>query len=287
PVWLYSEPVNEDSGGDTLCFTYPETEINAFLDSLFCNYRNAIENNFGDALDRELEEFDDISDISREELLKLFFFHKLFTCSSCIDGNNTGIWQIPYFWHWVEPNPRYEIVLLPDSLRLNEIKPSAEYNAYKTFADIDRTALLFLNDLFSDDREYYHPLCGKFKTFGWCSEREMAFNIILKLYGYECKIVASGNHSWSEFYGNYKYSDDKAVRLVIEIDNTFDVFRIQKCPENFKLADWQKKQGTSDLAKWYNDKANDSDVLNKFNTFEISSDRITELDEMVREYFQD
>ena len=282
---LFSEQLYEISETGLISQAYPEMGIISFFDRLYQDYQNAIEEKFGDDLDLELLEFDDIGETNREELLKLYFFHKLFTCSSCIDGNNTGILQIPYFWHWVKPNPRYEIVLLPDSLCLTEIKPPAEYDLFKTFADIDRTPLLFLNDLFSDNVEYYHPDCGNFKTFGWCSEREMAFNIILKLYGYECKVVASGNHSWSEFYASYKHSEAETIRLVIEIDNTFDGFRIRKFPLNFSLSEWKKEQGTSNLAKWYNDKANDSDVLNKFKTLRISTNRATELNEMVRKYF--
>ncbi len=262
-----------------------ELSIKAFLDCLFINYQIEIEKKFSDELDSELQDFKDISETCREELLKLYFWHKLFTCSEAVDGNNTGIWQILYFWHYVKPNPRYEIVLLPDSLYLNEIKPPVGYSIYKTFADIDRSPLIYLNDLFSDSKGYYHPLCGKFKTFGWCSEREMAFNMILKLYGYECKVVASGDHSWSEFYGKYKSSDAKEINLIIKIDNTFDGFRIKECPANFKLQEWKTSQGTSDYAKWYNDKANDSEVLNKFKTLKISPARITELDEMIREYF--
>jgi hypothetical protein len=154
-----------------------------------------------------LQDIDDITEAGREELLKFYFWHKLFTCSDSVDGNNTGIWQIPYFWHYQEPNQRYKIVMLPDSLKLNKIKPPTGYSAYKTHADIDRSPLIYLHDLFSNSAEYYHPLCSKFKTFGWCSEREMAFNMILKLYGYECKVYVSPPHSWSEVYGKFISSE--------------------------------------------------------------------------------
>ena len=40
----------------------------------------------------------------------LKFLHELFTNTSASNFNASGVLEIPYFWHWVEPNPRDDIV---------------------------------------------------------------------------------------------------------------------------------------------------------------------------------
>ena len=62
------------------------------------------------------------------------------------------------------------------------------YKKYKSAADADRRPYLYLKDLVSKKNKYYHPECSGFYTFGWCSEREMAFNCLLAIMGYKCKI---------------------------------------------------------------------------------------------------
>jgi len=127
------------------------------------------------------------------------FLHKFFTCQNASNGSRGGIINIPYYWHWVTPNPRYEIFLNNSNKKLSEVRPPEEFSKYKSFADIDRTPYLFLSELFLDSPKYYSSLCDTFSTFGWCSEREMAFVSLLDILGYKGKVIAENNHSWSEF----------------------------------------------------------------------------------------
>ena len=64
---------------------------------------------------------------TRETFLRVYFLHDLLTTVSAINCARGGFLKIPYFWHWVEPNPRHAIVFLPDSVRLSETPPPAHY----------------------------------------------------------------------------------------------------------------------------------------------------------------
>jgi len=184
----------------------------------------------------------------------LNILHKIFTCRSASNCSKGEILNIPYMWHWTTPNPRYEIYFTDTQQLLKKTKPPKEFAKYGSFADIDRTPYLFLSDLFTENPRYYSASCDTFSTFGWCSEREMAFVALTKLLNYESKVVASGNHSWSEIILKMKNDNGKYQNYKVTIDNTFDNFDFRKIPEN-EIAGWKQDLGKSDIEKWYNRKA--------------------------------
>src|SRR5690606_2732979 len=66
-----------------------------------------------------------------------------------------GLWQIPYMWNW--EGSRKSITKHGTPIR-----------------EQDRTPLIFFKDLV-DTVAFEGPVGQRFYTFGWCSEREMAF----------------------------------------------------------------------------------------------------------------
>lgn len=221
----------------------------------------------------------DSSDTTNDTLYhKLWFMHDLLKCNSATDCAMGGMLRIPYFWHWITPNPRHEILALPDSVKLSSIKPPAEFNLYKTFADIDRPPSLFLKDLVTDEPSYYHSLCGEFCTFGWCGEREVSFALLLSLQGYSCKIVQSNNHVWTEVWINFHQPGGGTVPVVFKVDNTFDSFSTCK-PVTAKL-EWQKDYGNHRDAKRYNRIASSNTQVGAVKNISVSQkaqERIREL----------
>lgn len=153
---------------------------------------------------------------------QISFYHDLFTGHGASDCARGGILQIPYFWHWIEPNPRYEIMRLPDSILLNTVPPPPQFSRYETFADIDRVPSLFLSDLVKQQPGYTHPDCGDFFTFGWCSEREMALTSLLTTLGFSCKIRQAGIHVWTEVRSQFAATDSASIAIIARVDNTFD-----------------------------------------------------------------
>ena len=259
----------------------PESQITSYLDSLYQKYHTNIDSSYGKTIDAMLSKVDNDSPETRELILKYYFWHKLFTSSNSENGNNIGIWQIPYFWHWINPNPRCAIYLMPDSTSLDKVKPPSAFSQYKSFAYIDRSPYLYLYDLFCSDTEYYHTTCGRFRTFGWCSEREMAFNAILNLSNVNCKIYVSANHSWSEIY--YKNEDDPI--LLIKIDNTYDRFRIRKAASDLTMQAWKKNIGNGDFTAGYNKQTNNKTELKKLKDLEISEEIAGYLENLIKDHF--
>ncbi len=179
------------------------------------------------------------------------FVHELMTGSSATDCAVGGILRIPYFWHWVNPNPRYSIVRLPDSISLADVDPPAQAGQYKSLADIDRTPVIYLSDLVTVQPGYSHPGCGDFHTFGWCSEREMAFCTLMKTLGYRCKTTQSGIHTWSEVLLTFMDFDSNKVCLQCQVDNTFNMIGWKLVPDS-ALADWEQEVGDRTQIEWYN-----------------------------------
>lgn len=192
------------------------------------------------------------NDANIHRFMFLYFLHDCFTGVNATDYSSGGFFKIPYFWHWVNPNPRHTIILLPDSIFLNQIESPREFAKYKSFADIDRVASLFLSDLVSVEPNYYHKNCGQFYTFGWCSEREMSFVLLLSIYGYEGKIKQSGIHTWSEFWIPFDGADGSQIILISNVDNTFDNITWDVPASDQTKEQWANDFGTGEQIEWYN-----------------------------------
>ena len=78
---------------------------------------------------------------------------------------------------------------------MKDTKSHNDFLKYRSYDDIDRTPYLFLSDIVDKDLKYYSESCDTFSTFGWCSEREMAFVALITLLDFEAKVVSEGNHS--------------------------------------------------------------------------------------------
>jgi hypothetical protein len=214
----------------------------------------------------------------------LSFLHKFFTCQNAGNGSRGGIINIPYYWHWVNPNPRHEIILNTFNIKLNDVKPPTEFSKYKSFADIDRTPFLFLSELFLDKPKYYSTLCDTFSTFGWCSEREMAFVCLLDILGYKGKVIAENNHSWSEFIIPMNNNKKETQQFKVTVDNTFDLMDWNKISSN-EVNLWNAYQGQSKQANWYNLKAHSEKEKEQISLFPISNIAIKRIEHDLVEYF--
>ncbi len=186
---------------------------------------------------------------------KIKIMHLLFTSKNASNGSVGEILKIPYLWHWIQPNPRHEIIFLSTRKYLKETKPPLEFSKYSSYADIDRTPYLFLRDLVEDKVKFFsNQINDSFSTFGWCSEREMAFVSLMSLMNFKGKVVAEGNHSWSEFIVTMKNSYGENKNFKVKVDNTFDILNWEFINEN-KILSWEKYVGNTNLSNWYNNKA--------------------------------
>lgn len=198
----------------------------------------------------------------------LYIIHSLFTSNSAYNGSRGSILNIPYLWHWVKPNPRHTITYIPKNKPLKTIKPTQGFGKYGSFADIDRTPFLFLSDMLSEQPNYYKEGIDTFSTFGWCSEREMAYVALLSTLGYEAKVVTSGTHSWTEVVKQLVNDKDKMQWFKFKVDSTFNHFNISAISDT-QLKSWRANMGSIAIEKWYNKKALSSSEHQKIKNYVV------------------
>jgi hypothetical protein len=207
--------------------------------------------------------------------LEIKLLHDLLTAQGAVNGNTGNILNIPYFWHWINPNPRHSIHSLKSKKALNTIKPPAGYGKYATHADIDRTPGLFWSELFSSETLYYHELCDTFNTFGWCSEREMAYVCMMEILGHSGEIIVSGNHSWSEIESEFVKADHQKKKIKLSVDNTFNGFA------------WNQAIGNKTMGpttKWYNEKASSETEKTKVKSVIVSPQVASDIEKNLIRY---
>ena len=241
----------KDKQYNTKTYNYKETNLPDFFQQLIKNHQA----NFHRLDSADYSEFvkrhglDQENQENRKTFYTLKILHLLFTSKNATNKSRGEIISIPYFWHWVTPNPRYEIIYKETNEKLSQVKTPKNFSKYKSYADIDRIPSLFLADLVSETPKYNHPLLGDFKTFGWCSEREMAFICLLKTLNIEGKVVTKGNHSWSECIVRFK-KDQIYESFKVRIDNTFDQMKWEKATiTSIKQVLTKKNDG---MGGWYN-----------------------------------
>lgn len=187
------------------------------------------------------------------------FLHDLFTCSGPLDCVRGGILDIPYMWHWIDPNPRHAIRRVQTGTLLVEETPPERFARYRSFADVDRVPSLYFADLVTETPQYEHPSCGSMYTFGWCSEREMAFCLLAQLFELDGWIQQVGNHVWSMFPIEWQTRSGDRKRVILRVDNTYDQFGWREYPGDQSLEAWIARITVTPDQRWYNAQAHDAD----------------------------
>ena len=214
---------------------------------------------------------------------KLRILNDILSSENASNYSTGKILKIPYMWHWINPNPRHAIILKEKKITLNTVKPGIGFKNYKSFADIDRTPFLYLSELFTETEKYTSTSCESFATFGWCSEREMAFNCLLDAMQFTSKVYTEGNHCWSEVLLNFTTSTNSKKSFVIKIDNTFHEFIIKEITSK-NIANWKTNVGNSTQAKWYNSTAHSQNEKNKLLAFNPSKKAMLRIENAIFNY---
>jgi hypothetical protein len=230
--------------------------LDAFFAELYQNNVSDFKKAYGKGYLSFCEDYNINSDdpANQEKYFKLLFYNKMLTTTNSVDCTKGGMLKIPYFWHWIDPNPRHRIIDNESGTLLVDKSPPERYSLYKSHADIDRTPYIYLKDLVSEKPGYRHPDCSEFYTFGWCSEREMAYSLLIGLYGFKSKIVQKGIHVTSNVWVTFTTRSGKKATLMAIVDNTYDVL-VWKKVKRIAFDSWYKDMGTIKMVKWYNKKA--------------------------------
>ncbi len=250
----------------------------SFLTQEAAAHRARLEQHFGAPLKAHLNEVGVDATLCDTLLLPLFL-HKLLTTSDAIDGVRSGILQVPYFWHWCTPNPRHALLYRPTGAPLQSVKPPAGFSKYKSYADVDRTPRLYLANLFADSALFESPEHGQFYSFGWCSEREMSYALLMRLLGYECKVYQEGIHVWSELL-----IQRGTARVIVRVDNTFESFSV--APLAVSAAAWRKDLGKGAQVGWYNRKVQGQAEQAVVKALVVGESRQRQIRELVESFYE-
>lgn len=200
---------------------------------------------------------------------KLVYMHMLLTCHYSVDGDTSGGFGIPYFWNYTNHNPRLNIINIKKGKTLAQLPSSAG----GTMATLDRTPVIFWADFLSDEPQYSYEHISTFYTFGWCSEREMAFKAWLSAVAIKSTIGIKADHVWTEVElpglpGNLFF-----------IDNTFNRFEMLPLNKKPPLEVGNRYIG------WYNQQGSDKAIIKKLTSLTISPKRAAYLQHQILTYF--
>ena len=200
---------------------------------------------------------------------KVAYMHMLMTCYYSVDGDTSGGFGIPYFWNYTNHNPRENIINLRKGKTLKEL-PSA---GGSSMATLDRTPLIFWGDFMTEEPTYSYEHISAFYTFGWCSEREMAFKAWLGLVGIKSTMGIRTDHVWMEV------ELPSMPGYFLFIDNTFNRFEVWPMSKRPKLEVGNK------YITWYNQQGADKNIQLKLKNMVISPKRAAVLEHQIINYF--
>jgi hypothetical protein len=200
---------------------------------------------------------------------RLAYMHLLLTCYYSVDGDTSGGFGIPYFWNYTNHNPRENITNIRKGKTLKQIPVSAS----ATMATLDRTPVIFWSDFMTDEPQYSYGEISSFYSFGWCSEREMAFKAWLNVAGIKSTIGIKADHVWTEV------GLPGLPGYFIFIDNTFNRFEVRPISKKPPLEIGNK------YITWYNQQGSDKIIQKKLESLVISPKRASYIQKQILTYF--
>ncbi|MCE2790377.1 MAG: hypothetical protein LW630_10750 [Saprospiraceae bacterium] len=214
---------------------------------------------------------------NQKKYATLGLLHRMMTSSSPANCSMEGALQIPYYWHWGNSRPRNEIVWTETGQTLLQVRPPAGFNRYQCLADIDRTPILFWKDLLTLKPRYFTPDCDSFYTFGWCSEREMAYQAFLRAINFLpsqesqsfARIIVEGAHSWSEVAVKLNTVSGQEAWFLVSVDNTYGTIKWTPADAG-GIAALRSRQGLTKEDRWYNQQAKAALKIQTLQSLQVS-----------------
>jgi hypothetical protein len=203
---------------------------------------------------------------------KLAYMHLLLTCYYSVDGDTSGGFGIPYFWNYTNHNPRENIINIKKGKNLKQI-PAYPGSGGASMATLDRTPFIFWNDFMTDEPQYSWGHISAFYSFGWCSEREMAYKAWLAVLGIKSTIGIKADHVWTEV------ELPGLPGYFLFIDNTFNRFEVWPVNKKPPLEVGNK------YITWYNQQGSDKAIQKKLSALTISPKRAADLEKQIVTYF--
>ena len=204
---------------------------------------------------------------------KILYMHLLLSSNFATNGDTFGAFQIPFFWNYTDPNPRDSIFHKKRGRTLCKLPPPYEMPGYLSLASVDRVPTVFWGDFVTDEPKYSWDYLQGFYTFGWCSEREMAFKAWLGIEGIQGDICFKDNHVWTEVVL------PSLPDYMLFIDNSLNRFEMRPISKRTKPVVGDKYLG------WYNQNGANKITQKKLSLLAISHKRAVGLGQQIVSFF--
>jgi hypothetical protein len=251
-----------------------QSKFFAFIDSLLLQKEiqqsSVLQSTVTNALPKTFDS--ELSEAAKAKINRVAYYHLLLTSRGARDANTYGALQLPYFWNYGEENTRDSIYSTEQNKPLRKLPPPKGFEKYQSYASVDRTPVLFWTDAAFDHAKYQY-MGTKFYSFGWCSEREMAFKAWLNLQGIKSTICFSGIHVWNEV------ELPELPDYYIKADNTFNEFTL------LPKKDMPKRDANDKYLNWYNLQGAGVTVKNQLRLLTVSTHRAKEIEDAVKLFF--
>jgi hypothetical protein len=113
----------------------------------------------------------------------------------------------------------------------------------------------------------------------------MAFTALMTLLNYESKVVAEGNHSWSELHIPMKLTNGTLQSFRVRVDNTFDDTKWFIINQD-EVSEWKKYYGNTNQCAWYNKKAKSDLELKRIKNHIASNESMEKIEKGVVQYLK-
>jgi hypothetical protein len=204
---------------------------------------------------------------------KLLYMHLLLSSNYATNGDTFGGFGIPFFWNYTDPNPRDSIYHKKRGRNLCKLPPPYEMPGYLSLASVDRVPTIFWGDFVTETPKYSWDFLPGFYSFGWCSEREMAFKAWLGIEGIPSEICFKENHVWTEVVL------PSLPGYFILIDNSLNRFELHAISRR------TPPQPDDRFLRWYNQNGANKITQAKLKLLTISPRRATELGQQITGFF--
>jgi len=226
---------------------------------------------------------------NRKTYATIGLLHRMMTSGTSSNCSTAGILGIPYYWHWVDDMPRQSIQWVADGRMLGDVSPPASFRRYRSYADIDRTPDIFWQDCMADEPKFYVDGCDTFYTFGWCSEREMAFLAMLRTAGFfenrnqalqpSGRVAVEGPHSVSALKLRFYADSDQLIWIEAKVDNTYNDITWRSA-KNGNLSVNKERYET-----WYNKQAASASMIDNLRFLQVSAVAAARIRHQLNNYF--
>ena len=133
--------------------------------------------------------------------------------------------------------------------------------------------------------KYYAESCGQFASFGWYSEREMAFTALITVLNFNGNVRTEGAHSKSELLIPMNSTSGSKHYFHVTVDNTYDTISWLSISNKDSIR-FKNQFANSIQSDWYNNNAKSPVELSKISNHNVSNRAMINIENRIVNYLK-